>query len=73
MVEGLCAFLEGHPLQIHHRYICLLQLEDYARVIRDAERNLAVFDFVARHAESDELAWSLQQFRPQLLMGRGGL
>ena len=38
------------------------------RVIRDAERNLAVFDFVGKHAESEELAWSLQQFRPQLLM-----
>ena len=37
-------------------------------MIRDAERNLAVFDFVGKHAESEELAWSLQQFRPQLLM-----
>jgi uncharacterized protein (DUF1330 family) len=37
-------------------------------VIRDAERNLAVFDFVSQHAENEELAWSLQQFRPQLLM-----
>ena len=45
-----------------------MQLEDYAAVIRDAERNLAVFDFVSKHAECEELAWSLQQFRPQLLM-----
>ncbi len=43
-------------------------MEDYAGVVRDAERNLAVFDFVAKHAESEDLAWSLQQFRPQLLM-----
>jgi hypothetical protein len=63
-----CARLQVEALQYHHRYICLLQLEDYAGVIRDAERNLAVFDFVSRHAESEELAWSLQQFRPQLLM-----
>jgi excinuclease UvrABC helicase subunit UvrB len=27
-----------------------------------------VFDFVSKHAENEELAWSLQQFRPQLLM-----
>jgi excinuclease UvrABC helicase subunit UvrB len=46
----------------------LLQLEDYPGVIRDAERNLALFDFVAKHAHSEELAWSLQQFQPQLLM-----
>ncbi len=63
-----CARLQIEALQYHHRYICLLQLEDYARVIRDAERNLAVFDFVAKHAESEDLAWSLQQFRVQLLM-----
>src|SRR5713101_5064611 len=63
-----CAKLQLEAIQYHHRYICLLQLEDYAAVVRDAERNLAVFDFVAKHAESEDLAWSLQQFRPQLLM-----
>jgi hypothetical protein len=63
-----CAKLQFEALQYHHRYICLLQLEDHGGVIRDAERNLAVFDFVKKHAENEELAWSLQQFRPQLLM-----
>jgi len=63
-----CAKLQFEALQYHHRYICLLQLEDYAGAIRDAERNLAVFDFVSKHAETQEMAWSLQQFRPQLLM-----
>jgi hypothetical protein len=63
-----CAKLQLEAIQYHHRYICLLQLEDYAGVIRDAERNLAVFEFVAKHAESEDLAWSLRQFQPQLLM-----
>jgi hypothetical protein len=63
-----CAKLQLEALQYHHRYICLLQLEDHSGVIRDAERNLTVFDFVSKHAENEELAWSLQQFRPQLLM-----
>jgi hypothetical protein len=63
-----CVRLQLEALQYHHRYICLLQLEDYARVIRDAERNLAVFDFVGKHAECEELSWALQQFRAQLLM-----
>jgi hypothetical protein len=63
-----CAKLQLEALQYHHRYICLLQLEDHSGVIRDAERNLNVFDFVTKHAENEELAWSLQQFRPQLLM-----
>ena len=63
-----CAKLQLEALQYHHRYICSLQLEDYAAVIRDAERNLTVFEFVGKHAASEELAWSLQQFQPQLLM-----
>jgi hypothetical protein len=63
-----CAKLQLEALQYHHRYICLLQLGDYAGVVRDAERNLAVFNFVNKHAESEELAWSLQQFQPQLMM-----
>ena len=63
-----CARLQLEALQYHHRYICLLHLDDYAGVIRDAERNLAVFEFVSKHADSEELAWSLEQFRPQLLM-----
>jgi hypothetical protein len=63
-----CTSLQLEALQYHHRYVCLLQLEDYAAVRRDAERNLAVFDFVRKHAQCEEMAWSLQQFRPQLLM-----
>ncbi len=63
-----CAKLQQEAIQYHHRYICLFQLEDYEAVIRDTNRNAAVFDFVNEYAESDELAWSLQQFRPQLLM-----
>ena len=63
-----CAKLQLEALQFHHRYICLLELQDYEGVVRDTERNLTVFDFVSRYAESEELAWSLQQFRPQLLL-----
>jgi hypothetical protein len=63
-----CAKLQLEALQYHHRYICLLQLEDYAGVIRDTERNLAVFAFVEKHAEAEEMAWALRQFQPQLLM-----
>ena len=63
-----CSKLQLEWLQYHHRYICLLQLDDFTGVIRDAERNLAVFDFVGKHAESEDLVWSLKQFQPQLLM-----
>jgi hypothetical protein len=63
-----CSRLQLEALQYHHRYICFLQLEDYGAVVRDTERNLKLFDFVEEHAGCEDLAWSLQQFRPQVLM-----
>lgn len=63
-----CTKLQQEAIQYHHRYICLFQLEEFDSVVRDAERNLELFDFVSHFAEVGELAWSLEQFRPQLLM-----
>jgi hypothetical protein len=65
-----CGRLQQEFIQYHHRYICLFQLEEFDGVIEDTERNLKVFNFVEKYAGSDELAWSLQQFRPQCLMMR---
>ena len=64
-----CARLQQEAIQYHHRYICLFQLEEYSAVVRDTDRNLKVFDFVQRYS-AEELSWSLQQFRPQLMMMR---
>jgi protein-arginine kinase activator protein McsA len=63
-----CAKLQFEALQYYQRHNCLWQLDDFAGVTRDTQRNLAVCDFASKHAESEELAWSLQQFKPQLLM-----
>lgn len=63
-----CSRIQMEALQYHHRYICLFQLEDYFGVLRDTTRNLEVFDFVQEYAASPELSWSVQQFRPQVLM-----
>lgn len=63
-----CTRLHVESVQYHHRYICLLQLEDYEGVIRDTERNLELFDFVEEFAESNDSSWTFQQFRPQCLM-----
>lgn len=65
-----CVRLQQECIQYHHRYICLFQLEDFRAVIRDCNRNLEVFEFVAEHAASEELAWSLLQFVPQMYMMR---
>ena len=63
-----CTQLQLEALQYHHRYICLLQLEDFQAVINDTERNLSVLEFVDEHAQNDEVAWSLHQFFPQILL-----
>jgi len=65
-----CGRLQMECIQYHHRYICLLQLEDFVAVERDCERNLEVIEFVAQHAATEEMAWSLLQFVPQLLLLR---
>src|ERR1051325_10542615 len=46
------AKLQLEALQFHHRYICLLELQDYDGVVRDTARNLSVFDFVSRYSEA---------------------
>jgi hypothetical protein len=65
-----CSRLQQECIQYHHRYICLFQLEDFHGVISDGDRNLKAFDFVKRFAASCELSWTLQQFRPQLMLMR---
>ncbi|HAV65628.1 MAG TPA: hypothetical protein DCY13_25040 [Verrucomicrobiales bacterium] len=62
-----CSRLHLESVQYHHRYICLLQLEDFDGVLRDTERNLDLFDFVEEFAESNENSWMFQQFRAQCL------
>jgi hypothetical protein len=63
-----CAKLQFEALQYYQRHNCLWQLEDYSGVMRDTERNIAVCEFAQKHAESEDLSWTLQQFKPQLLM-----
>jgi hypothetical protein len=65
-----CARLQQEFIQYHHRYICLFQLRDYEGVLRDTERNLDVLEFVEAYAATSDLAWSLLQFFPQVLMMR---
>lgn len=63
-----CGELQQEGIQYYHRYISLFQLNDYEGVIRDTARNLELFDFVGEHAERDDVASSLEQFRPYVLM-----
>src|SRR5438132_3476501 len=63
-----CAELQQEGIQYYHRYLSLFQINDFAGVVRDTQRNLDLFDFVIEHTDREELSWSLQQFRPYVLM-----
>ena len=63
-----CAELQQEGIQYYHRYLSLFQINDFAGVVRDTQRNLDLFAFVAEHTDREELSWSLQQFRPYVLM-----
>lgn len=60
--------LQQEGIQYYHRYISLFQLSDYIGVIRDTQRNLEMFKFVAKHAPNEDLAWSVEQFTPYVRM-----
>src|SRR3989475_1110790 len=63
-----CTELQQEGIQYYHRYLSLFQINDFHGVVRDTQRNLELFDFVDTHTERDELSWTLQQFRPYVLM-----
>ncbi|MCE9610663.1 MAG: UvrB/UvrC motif-containing protein [Chthoniobacter sp.] len=60
--------LQQEGIQYYHRYISFFQLCDYQGVIRDTQRNLDMFAFVGEHAQPEELAASVLQFTPYVLM-----
>ena len=59
--------VQQEGIQYYHRYISLFQLGDFSGVMRDTQRNLDMFDFVAAHAP-EELSGSVEQFTPYVLM-----
>ncbi len=63
-----CLKLQQESIQYYHRYLALMKLKDYTRVVRDTEHNLEVFDFVNHYAEDEEIKWSFEQYRSYVLM-----
>ncbi len=52
---------------IYERYIFLLRLHDFERVIRDTERNMHLFRFVNTYADSKEDRERLERWWPYIL------
>jgi len=62
-----CGELFEEGVLYYFRYLHLFQLHNWPRVIRDTARNLALFDFVHRHAKREQDRIHLEQWRPYLL------
>ena len=59
-----CAELQQEGIQYYHRYLSLFQINDFQGVIRDTQRNLDLFTFVADHADRDERRLELPAISP---------
>jgi hypothetical protein len=66
-----CAELFEEDTLYYYRYLHLFQLKDWRRTSRDTDRNLTLFDFVQRHAESEEDREYLEKWRPYVLRMNG--
>lgn len=63
----VCQELFDEGSRVYGRYLFLLQLKDYKRVIRDTERNMGLFRFVNAHAETEEDRTNLEKWWPYIL------
>lgn len=68
--EEECRLLREEALQYHHRSVCLMVLEDYAGVVRDATRNLRALDLCSKYAETEQDRQGFEHLRPYITMMR---
>ncbi len=62
-----CRELFDESSRVYGRYVFLLQLKDYSRVIRDTERNMDLFRFVNAYAEHEDDRRNLERWWPYIL------
>jgi len=62
-----CGELFQEGTLYYFRYVRLFQLKDWARTVRDTERNLRAFDFLHRYAQREEDQQFLEKWRPYIL------
>jgi len=60
--------LRREGVQYYYRYLSLMELEKFKRVVSDTDRNLRLFSFVKKYAASEMDRWALDQFRPYVIM-----
>ena len=62
-----CQELFDESARVYGRYVFLLQMKEYDRVIRDTERNMTLFEFVHTYASHEDDRQNLQKWWPYIL------
>ena len=68
--SNLATALREEAVQVHQRYVALLTLEAYDLVVRDAMRNLRIFDLCRDRCVEPDDRKVLEQFRAQVIATR---
>ena len=55
-------------MQVYYRYLALMVLKDFDRVIRDTNHSMEIFDLVENYTESEDIMWDFLQFKPYVIM-----
>ena len=66
-----CKELFDESARVYGRYIFLLQLQEYRRVVRDTERNMRLFRLVNAYAAAEEDKNNLERWWPYILRING--
>ena len=66
--EGACERLRSEAEMFYNRYLAEFVLDDYVAVERDTQHNLRLMDLCSRYAKEDSDRFTLEQFRPYVLM-----
>jgi hypothetical protein len=66
-----CAEIFDESFKLYNRYVILLGLQDYERVLGDTERNMEAFRFVNRYAADQDDRMRLERWWPYILRIHG--
>ena len=62
-----CKELFDESSRVYGRYVFLLQIKEYERVVRDTERNMELFRFVNQYADAEDDRRNLEKWWPYIL------
>lgn len=70
MSEDQCGEIDREFVQFYHRRICWLTLQQYPKVVQDADHTLGMMDFCLKYSTDEEWTMSHEQYRPFVLFHR---